>query len=335
MPTMKAIQISAPGADFKRVNREIPAPKDGEVLIKVQACGVCHGEAVIKGGHFPGLTYPRIPGHEVIGVINKVGPGVTDWKAGQRVGVGWHGGHCFKCPACKRGDFGACENSLTTGITIDGGYAEYMAARSEVLLKIPDELDSYEGAPLLCAGRTVFGALKYCGARGGDLVAIHGIGGLGHLAIQYSVKLGFKTIALSRGTDKKDLSLKLGAHGYLDTGTGTAVKELMKMGGARVILSTAPDSKSIAGLIDGMGRNGQMIIVAAPQDMMQFHPGLLMRGDRSISAWVGGTMEDAVNFSLLCHVNPMIEIFPLEQAAVAFEKMMSARVRFRAVLKVS
>ena len=205
MPTMKAIQVSAAGADFELVNREIPEPKEGEVLIKVQACGVCRGEAVIKGGHFPGLTYPRIPGHEVIGIINKLGPGVNEWQVGQRIGVGWHGGHCFKCPACRRGDFLACKNSLTTGITVDGGYAEYMISRSEVLVSIPEELDSYEGAPLLCAGRTVFGALKESGARGGDLVAIHGIGGLGHLAIQYSLKLGFKTAALSRGTDKKDL----------------------------------------------------------------------------------------------------------------------------------
>jgi len=335
MPTMKAIQVSAPGAEFELVNREIPEPKSGEVLIKVQACGVCHGEAVIKGGHFPGLTYPRIPGHEVMGIIDRLGPNVNEWQIGQRIGVGWHGGHCFKCPACRRGDFMACANSLTTGITVDGGYAEYMIARCEVLVNIPEELDTYEGAPLLCAGRTVFGALKYSSARGGDLVAIHGIGGLGHLALQYSLKLGFKTVALSRGTDKKDLSLKLGAHFYINTSSGDAAMKLLEMGGARVILCTAPDSKAITELIDGLGRNGQIIIVAAPQEMMQFHPGLLMKGNRSIEAWVSGNIEEAINFSLLEKVTPMVEFFPLEQAAMAFEKMMTAKVRFRAVLKIS
>jgi D-arabinose 1-dehydrogenase-like Zn-dependent alcohol dehydrogenase len=223
---------------------------------------------------------------------------------------------------------------LITGITIDGGYAEYMVARSEVLVKIPEELDAYESAPLLCAGRTVFGALKSSGARGGDVVAVHGIGGLGHLALQYSVKLGFKTVALSRGTDKKNLSLTLGAHAYLDTSSGEAVKELSKMGGARVILCTAPNGKAIAELVDGLGKNGQIIIVAAPQDVIQVQPGLLMKGSRSISASVGGNIEEAIHFSMLCHIVPMVEIFPLEQAAAAFEKMMTAKVRFRAVLKI-
>jgi len=334
MPVMKAIQIGAPGADFALVNREVPEPKAGEVLIKVQACGVCRGEAVIKGGHFPGLTYPRIPGHEVIGIIAKLGRDVDNWRIGQRVGVGWHGGHCFKCPACRRGDFWSCEKSLTTGITVDGGYAEYMVAREEVLTGVPQELDSYEGAPLVCAGRTVFGALKHSGARGGDLVAVHGIGGLGHLALQYSHRLGFKTVAVSRGTDKKELSLKLGAHAYLDSDAGDAAKELSRMGGARVILCTAPNSKAIVELIDGLGVNGRIIIPAAPQDMMQFHPGLLMKGGRSIGGWVGGDVEEAVNFSLLCRAMPKVEYFPLEEAAAAYEKMMTAKVRFRAVLKI-
>jgi propanol-preferring alcohol dehydrogenase len=332
---MKAIQISAPGADFERVDREIPEPNTGELLIKVQACGVCHGEAILKSGHFPGLTYPRIPGHEVIGTISKCGSDVSGWQAGQRVGVGWHGGHCFKCPACRRGEFSACSSNLVTGITIDGGYAEYMVARGEALVGIPKELDAYEGAPLLCAGRTVFGALKSSGAQGGDVVAIHGIGGLGHLAIQYSRKLGFKTIALSRGTNKRELSLKLGAHAYLDTSSGGAAEELQRMGGARIILCTAPNSRAIAELIDGLGRGGKIIIVAAPQDMMQFHPGLLMKGDRSIGAWVSGNIEEAIHFSLLSGAMPMVEMFPLEQAAIAFDKMMAAKVRFRAVLKIA
>lgn len=335
MPIMKAIQISAPGADFELVNCDIPEPNTGELLIKVQACGVCHGEAILKGGHFPGLTYPRIPGHEVIGTISKCGSDISDWQVGQRVGVGWHGGHCFKCPACRRGEFSACSSNLVTGITIDGGYAEYMVARSEAVVLIPQELDAIEGAPLLCAGRTVFGALKSSGARGGDVVAIHGIGGLGHLAIQYSRNLGFKTIAISRGTDKKELSLKLGAHAYLDTSSGGTAEELQRMGGARVILCTAPNSRAIAELIDGLGRDGRIIIVAAPQDMMQFHPGLLLRGNRSISGWVSGNIEEAIHFSLLSGAMPMVETFPLEQAAIAFDKMMAAKVRFRAVLKIA
>ena len=335
MPTMKAIQVSAPGSDFELVEREIPEPKEGEVLIKVQACGVCHGDAIVRAGHFPGLTYPRIPGHEVVGTIDKLGSDVSDGQVGQRVGVGWHGGHCFQCSACRRGDFWGCDNSLTTGLSVDGGYAEYMIARREVLVDIPNELDTYEGTPLICAGRTVFGALKNSGARGGDLVAVHGIGGLGHLAIQYAHKLGFKTIALSRGAHKKALALKLGAHAYIDTTTGDAAQELAKMGGAQVILCTAPHSQAIAELIPGLGRNGKIIMVAAPQDMMQFQPALLLRGSCSIGGSVVGNIEEAINFSLLCHVTPMVELFPLEQAATAFEKMMTAKVRFRAVLKIS
>jgi D-arabinose 1-dehydrogenase-like Zn-dependent alcohol dehydrogenase len=331
---MKAIQISAPGADFELVEREIPEPNSGELLIKVQACGVCHGEAILKHGHFPGLTYPRIPGHEVIGTIHRCGSDASGWRAGQRVGVGWHGGHCFECPACRRGEFSGCKQNLVTGITVDGGYAEYMVARSEAVVSIPAELDAIEGAPLLCAGRTVFGALKSSGARGGDVVGIHGIGGLGHLALQYSRNLGFRTIAISRGADKKELSLKLGAHAYLDSTAGDTAEELQKMGGARVILCTAPNSRDIAGLIDGLGRDGKMILVSAPQDMMQFHPGLLLRGNRSIGGWVSGNIEEAIDFSLLSGVMPMVETFPLEQAAIAFEKMMAAKVRFRAVLTI-
>ena len=251
MPLMKAVQISKPGGDFELVQREIPEPKAGEVLIKVEACGICHGDAIVKEGHFPGLQYPRIPGHEVIGTIAKLGSGVDNWQPGQRVGVGWHGGHCFKCSACRRGDFWACEKSLTTGISIDGGYAEYMIARTEALVIIPDELDSVEGAPLLCAGRTTFGALKNSNAKGGDLVAIQGLGGLGHLAVQYAVKLGYKTVALSRGREKEKLALQLGAHKYIDTNAVDAVHELKQMGGVRVILCTAPDAEAISELVGG------------------------------------------------------------------------------------
>ena len=331
---MKAIQISSPGADFEIIQKEIPEPNDNEVLIKVEACGICHGDAIAKEGHFPGIKYPIIPGHEVVGIVDKVGLMVTNWKLGQRVGVGWHGGHCNQCSACRKGDFGACENSLTTGLHLDGGYAEYMIARHEVIVNIPDELNSVNAAPLLCAGRTTFGALKLSGAQGGDLVAIHGLGGLGHLAVQYAVKLGFKTVVLSRGKEKEELAYKLGAHVYIDTDSGEAVKQLIKLGGARVILCTAPNGKAISDLIPGLGRNGQAIIVTGAGDMMQIPPMLLLGGERSIRGSVGGNIDDAIRFSVLTKIIPMVEVFPLEQVALAYEKMMTAKVHFRSVLKI-
>lgn len=335
MPLMKAIQVSKPGAGFEMVSVPIPEPKENEVLIKVQACGVCHGDALVLEGRFPGLKYPRIPGHEVIGTIAKAGSRVVQWKEGQRVGVGWHGGHCFKCRACLNGDFWACENSLTTGISTDGGFAEYMVAREEVLVSIADELDSIASAPILCAGRTTFGALKNSGAKGGDLVAVHGLGGLGHLAVQYAVKLGFKTVVISHSKEKEVLAYKLGAHVYIDTNHKDAAKELSKMGGARVILCTAPNGDAISGLVNGLGRNGQIIIVTGTSDTLHIPSFLLLGGGRSVGGWVGGSPEEALNFSLLTKVFPMVEIFPLEDAAIAFQKMMDSKVHFRAVLKIA
>ena len=332
---MKAIQVSTPGGDFELIQKDVLQPRDNEVLIKVEACGICHGDAISKEGHFPGIKYPIIPGHEVVGIVDKVGLMVTNWKVGQRVGVGWHGGHCNQCSACRKGDFGACENSLTTGIHLDGGYAEYMIARPEVIVSIPDELSSVDAAPLLCAGRTTFGALKLSGAQGGDLVAIHGLGGLGHLAVQYAVKLGFKTVVLSRGKEKEELAYKLGAHVYIDTESGEAVKQLMKLGGARVILCTAPSGKAISDLIPGLGRNGQAIIVTGASDLMQIPPMLMLGGERSIRGSVGGNIEDTIRFSVLTKVIPLVEVFPLEQVALAYEKMMTAKVHFRSVLKIS
>jgi D-arabinose 1-dehydrogenase-like Zn-dependent alcohol dehydrogenase len=333
MQLMKAIQVSSPGAGFELIQKEIPEPVNNEVLIKVEACGICHGDSIAKEGHYPGIKYPIIPGHEVVGIVDKTGPVVTSWKAGQRVGVGWHGGHCNQCNSCRKGEFGACENSLTTGIHLDGGYAEYMIARPEAIVNIPGELNSVDAAPLLCAGRTTFGALKLSGAQGGDLVAIHGLGGLGHLAVQYAVKLGFKTVVLSRGKEKEELAYKLGAYVYIDTDSGEAAKQLMKLGGARVILCTAPNSKAISDLIPGLGRNGQAIIVTGAREMMQIPPMLLLGGQRSIRGFVSGNIEDAISFSILTKVIPMIEVFPLEQAALAYEKMMTAKVHFRSVLK--
>ncbi len=334
VPMMRAIQVSAPGADFELVNREVPGPEENEVLIRVEACGICRGDAIAKEGRFPGIKYPIIPGHEVVGIIEGLGSQVTNRKIGQRVGVGWHGGHCFQCRACRRGDFLACEHSLTTGLSIDGGYAEYMVARSEALVDIPDELTPMGAAPLLCAGRTTFGALQNCGARGGELVAIHGLGGLGHLAVQYSVRLGFKTAVLSRGREKEELASKLGAHIYIDTEATDAVKELRTLGGAWVILCTAPNSKAISELIGGLGRNGKIIIVTGVWDPLHFSPSLLLGGSRSIGGWVSGSIEEAIRFSMLFGVVPMVEVFPLEQAALAFEKMMTSKVHFRAVLKM-
>ncbi len=335
MPFMKAVQVSRPGGDFELVRREIPAPKAGEVLIKVAACGICHGDAIVKEGHhFPGLQYPRIPGHEVIGTVVALGSEAEPWRPGQRVGVGWHGGHCFTCKACRSGDFGACEHSLVTGISSDGGYAEYMVARSEAVISIPAELDSLAAAPLLCAGRTTFGALKNSNARAGDLVAVQGLGGLGHLAVQYAVKMGFETAVISRGRAKEALARGFGAHHYFDTAAGDVAKELQRLGGARVILCTAPNARAISELLGGLGRNGQAVIVASAQEMLQIPSGLLIGGGRSVIGSAGGGAEEAIHFSVLCQVIPMVEEFPLEQAALAYQKMIDAKVHFRSVLKI-
>ena len=331
---MKAMQISKPGGDFELVNREIPNPKENEVLIKVHACGVCHGEAVTKDGYFPGIKYPRIPGHEVIGTIDKLGSRVDNWKVGQRVGVGWHAGHCMKCDSCRRGDFWACENSLTTGVSTDGGYAEYMIARSEVLVSIPEELDSIEAAPLVCAGRTSLGALQHCGAKGGDLVAIHGLGGLGHLAVQYGRKLGFKVVVLSHSKEKEELAYKLGAHVYIDTNTTDAAKELKKMGGAQAIICFAPNAKAISALLYGLKHDGKLVIVTAVGEPIQINGNLLF-GGASVGGFAQGNIEDTLRFSTLTNVIPMVEVFPLEQAAEAYNKMMTSKVHFRAVLKIN
>lgn len=336
MALMKAVQVNERGGELILVNKEIPEPKENEVQIKIQACGICHGDAVTKEGYYQGaITYPRVPGHEVIGIVSKVGSKIELWKVGQRVGVGWHAGHCMKCKACMKGDFWACEHTMTTGISTDGGYAEYMVARNEAIVSIPEELDSIEAAPLLCAGTTTLGALRNHGIKGGELVAIHGLGGLGHLALQYAVKLGFKTVVLSRGKEKEALAYKLGAYLYIDTTTLDAAKELKKLGGARAIICTAPNGSEIGKLIGGLGKDGQIIIIAAATDMMQIPPAALLGGNRSITGWVGGNMEDTLNFSILTKVIPMVEVFPLEKAAEAFQKMMTSKVHFRAVLKIT
>jgi D-arabinose 1-dehydrogenase-like Zn-dependent alcohol dehydrogenase len=329
---MQAMQVGGPRGELTLVEKPSPEPAENEVLLKVQACGVCHGDAVVKEGQFPRLQYPRIPGHEVVGIIEHVGARVRGWKTGQRVGVGWHGGHCFTCIPCRHGAFGACESSMTTGLTSDGGYAEYMVARAEALTEIPEGLSSVDAAPLLCAGSTTLAAIKASAAKGGDLVAIHGLGGLGHLGVQYAVKLGFRTAVISRGRGKEELARKLGAHAYIDSDATDPAKELRRMGGAKLIVATAPSSQGMAGLVDGLAFKGQLTIITFSNEPMQLAPSMLMHGARSIVGWVGGDVQDALRFSVLTGIVPMIETFPLEEAATAYERMMSSQVKFRCVL---
>jgi D-arabinose 1-dehydrogenase-like Zn-dependent alcohol dehydrogenase len=336
MPTkMKAVQVSKPGGNFELVERNIPEPGRNQVRIKVEACGICHSDALVKEGHWPGIQYPRVPGHEIAGRIDAVGPDVTNWKPGQRVGVGWHGGHDFTCDSCRCGDFINCQNEKITGITHDGGYQEYMVAPAEAVGAIPDDLSAAEAAPLLCAGITVFNALRNSGARAGDLVAVQGIGGLGHLGVQYARQMGFRTFAIGRGKDKEALARKLGAAHYVDTAAGDPSAELQKFGGARVVLATAPDSKSMTALVNGLAKNGKLLVVGAGSDPLAVTPLQFIGGRVSIQGWASGIAtdsEDTMRFSALSGVRPMIEKFPLEKAAEAYEQMRSGRVRFRVVL---
>jgi len=332
---MKAAQVSKPGRNFEIVERPIPQPGPAQVRIKVEACGVCYGDTLVKEGHWPGLQYPRVPGHEIAGRIDAIGADVTLWKPGQRVGVGWHGGHCFQCDPCRRGDFLLCKFAKVTGISFDGGYAEYLVAPAEAVAAMPDELPVAEAAPLMCAGITVYNSLRHSGASSGDLVAVQGIGGLGHLGIQYARRMGFRTVAIGRGKDKQPLAQKLGAHEYIDTTAGAPAEALQKLGGASVILATAPDSKSISALIDGLAGNGKLIIVGASAESLTVTPLQLIAGRKSIQGWPSGTAKDSeetLRFSALTEVRPMIERYPLEKAAEAYEQMISGRARFRVVL---
>jgi D-arabinose 1-dehydrogenase-like Zn-dependent alcohol dehydrogenase len=334
MPTTKAVQVGKAGGDFEMVERTLPEPGANQVRIKVEACGVCHSDHLIKDGLWPGIAYPRVPGHEIAGRIDKVGSGVTAWKAGQRVGVGWHGGHCFECDRCRVGDFINCDREQITGLSYDGGYAEYVVARQEAVARMPETLNGVEAAPLLCAGITTFNALRNSGARVGDRVAVQGVGGLGHLAIQFASKMGFQTIGISVGKDKEELARKLGAAHYVDAATTDPAEALRKLGGAHVILATAPSGKAIAPLVNGLTKRGKLLIVAAASDPIEIVPIALLSG-RSIAGWPSGAAkdsEDTLNFSALSGVRPMIETFPLAKAAEAYERMMAAKARFRAVL---
>jgi D-arabinose 1-dehydrogenase-like Zn-dependent alcohol dehydrogenase len=333
--TMKAVQISKPGGDWELVERDIPEPGPGQVRVKVEACGICHSDALVKEGLWPGIQYPRVPGHEIAGKIDAVGSGVTSWEKGRRVGVGWHGGHDFVCDECRRGDFGMCVNRKVTGIDFDGGYAEYMIAPAEALAAIPDELPAEEAGPFMCAGVTVYNALRNSGARPGDVVAVQGIGGLGHLGVQYARRMGFRTVALGRGKDKGPLATKLGAHQYIDSDVADTVAELQKLGGARVILATAPSAKAISEVVGGLGLNGNLLVPAAPADPLTLSVLPLIMGRRSVSGWYSGTArdsQDTLEFSALSGVHPMIEKYPLDRAAEAYERMHSGKVRFRVVL---
>ena len=332
---MKVAQISKAGGDFELAERNIPEPGAGEVRVKIEACGICHSDVLVKDGIWPGLQFPRIPGHEIAGRVDAVGAGVTPWKQGQRVGVGWHGGHCFVCAPCRRGDFSMCVNRKVTGIDFDGGYAEYVIVPAAVLALIPDDVPAEEAGPFMCAGVTVYNALRNSGARGGDLVAIHGIGGLGHLGVQYAVQMGFRTIALGRGKDKEALAKKLGAHQYIDTDASDVVAELQKLGGARVILGTAPSAKAISPLVDGLAPDGTLLVPAAPSEPLSINVFSLIMGRRSVAGWYSGTAKDSqdtLEFSALSGVHPMIEKYPLSKVAEAYEQMHSGKVRFRVVL---
>ncbi|HEX4039220.1 MAG TPA: alcohol dehydrogenase [Acidobacteriaceae bacterium] len=333
--TMKVAQIGKPGAGFEVVERVIPIPGAGQVRIKVQACGVCHSDALTVEGGWPGLQYPRVPGHEVAGVIDAAGAGVTGWKKGQRVGVGWHGGQDNTCPECRRGDFSNCRNLKIPGISYDGGYQEYMVAPVEALVSVPDSLKDAEAAPLLCAGVTTYNALRHSGALPGDLVAVQGIGGLGHLGVQFANKFGYKVAAVGRGPDNAVLAKKLGAAVYIDSKATKAAEELQKLGGAKVILATAPNSKSMSELIDGLGPNGKFIVVGAAFDPIEVTPLQLITGSKSIQGWWSGIpmdSEDTLRFAEQSGVRPMIETYPLEKAAEAYARMMSGKAVFRVVL---
>jgi D-arabinose 1-dehydrogenase-like Zn-dependent alcohol dehydrogenase len=335
MTQMTAVQISRPGAAFEIVKRDKPEPGRSHVRIKVQACGVCHSDVFVKEGHWPGLQYPRVTGHEVAGVIDEIGSEVTAWKKGQRVGVGWHGAHCGVCAACRRGDFIGCQNLKITGFHNDGGYAQYMIARADVLALIPEALSPVEAAPILCAGITTFNSLRHSGAVAGDLVAVQGLGGLGHLGIQFANKMGYRTVAIGRGKDKAPLALKLGAAEYLDADAVKVAEKLIEMGGASVILATAPNSKAMSDLIDGLGVGGKLLVVGASPDPVNVTPIQLIGQRRSIQGWPSGTArdsEDALNFCALTGIRPMVETFPLEKAAAAYDRMLSGKARFRVVL---
>lgn len=328
-------QVPKAGGEFELVERDIPQPEVGEVRIKVQACGICFSDHLVKDGAFPGITYPRVPGHEVAGVIDEVGAQVTEWKKGDRVGVGWHGGHCFVCSSCRRGDFVTCQKEAISGINRDGGYAQYMLARHEAVAALPVDLDPADAGPLMCAGITTFNALRHSGAGPGDLVAVQGIGGLGHLGIQYAAKSGYRVVGIGRGPENAALAKKLGAFTYIDAKATNGAQELQKLGGAKVILCTAPNSKAMAELVDGLGIGGKLLVVGAAAEPIEVSPFQLIMARREVQGWPSGSAmdsEDTLKFSAQTGVRAMIEKFPLEKVKEAYDRMQSGHAQFRVVL---
>jgi D-arabinose 1-dehydrogenase-like Zn-dependent alcohol dehydrogenase len=333
---MIAMTVPKPKGGGKQETRDVPKPGEGEIRIRVKACGICHSDMFVQEGAWPGIQFPRIPGHEVAGIVDEVGGGVTQWKIGQRVGVGWHGRHCGVCVPCRKGDFVACDVLQITGISFDGGYAEYMIAPASVVAAIPEALSFPDAAPLLCAGITTFNALRHAGAMPGDVVAVEGIGGLGHLGVQFAAKMGFHTVAIGRGQDKKALAMQLGAHEYVDSMAVNPSERLQSLGGAKVILATAPSGKAMAASIDGLGVNGTLLAVAAPHDPMPVAAVSLIGKRRRIQGWPSGTgrdSEETLRFCALTGIRPMIERFPLTKAEEGYNRMLRGEVRFRAVLE--
>ena len=336
MARMKVVQVPRANGGLELVERDVPDPAAGQVRVRVEACGVCHSDMFTVTGGFPGIQYPRVPGHEVVGLIDAVGAGVPNWKPGMRVGVGWYGGHCGHCVSCRRGDFITCANRGIPGITYDGGYAEYMLVPFEALAAVPDELAAAEAAPLLCAGITTYNALRHSGARAGDLVAILGVGGLGHLGVQFAARMGFRTVAIARGADKGPLARQLGAHVYIDSTAQDAAIELTRLGGARVILATVTDARSMSSVVAGLGVDGTLLVVGASGEPIEVPPFLLIGKRRSVAGWPSGTAsdsEDTMRFSVLAGARAMIETYPLARAAEAYQRMMSGNARFRVVLQ--
>jgi D-arabinose 1-dehydrogenase-like Zn-dependent alcohol dehydrogenase len=332
---MRAVQVSAAGGAFELVQRDVPEPGAGQVRIKVEACGICHSDSFTKLGAFPGIRFPRVPGHEVVGLIDAMGAGVPDWQPGQRVGVGWHGSHCGHCTSCRRGDFVTCIRGQIPGISYDGGYADYMIAPFEALALVPAELKATDAAPLLCAGVTTFNALRHSGAGPGDLVGVLGVGGLGHLGVQFAARMGCRTVAIARGKDKESLARKLGAQHYIDSGAQDVAGELGRLGGAAVIISTVTNGAAMSAVLGGLAVNGKLILLGVAPEPIEVASMLMVGGRRSICGWPSGSSrdsEDAMSFSALAGVLPMIETMPLERAAEAYERMMSGAARFRMVL---
>ncbi|HUO25668.1 MAG TPA: alcohol dehydrogenase [Candidatus Aquilonibacter sp.] len=335
MPKMRAVQVVSAKGPFEVVEREIPQPGAGTVRIKVQACGICHSDAVTKEGLAPGISYPRVPGHEVVGLIDALGPGVAGWTPGQRVGVGWNGGYCGYCNACRRGNFFACQTfTLVTGITSDGGYADFLIARVEAVARVPEDLSPVEAAPLMCAGVTTFNSLRNSGARPGEIVAVLGLGGLGHLGVQYAAKSGFKTVAIARGQDKEPLAKSLGAWRYVDSQAQDPAAELKKLGGAKVVLATVTAGDAMGAVLGGLDAKGTLVVLGAAPTLT-FSPVGLISGSTSIQGWYSGTAidsEDTLAFSGLTGVRSMNEVLPLERAAEGYARMLSGKARFRVVL---